>query len=104
MLGRLRVGEAVREAIRAGVGLERKKDEPTARSIAASTSARIDSVIRLRRRMRAERRSIVSRLSRIGCSRGMSESAPKIVPKKPGGSASSLPPKRTLFMPGLGSI
>ena len=45
-------------------------------------------MIRRSRRIRADIRSIASRLSRIGCSRGMSERAPKMVAKKPGGSAS----------------
>jgi hypothetical protein len=60
-------------------------------------------MIRFIRRIRDERASIASRLSRIGCSRGMSESAPKMVAKKPGVSASP-PPSRTLRMPGLGSM
>ncbi len=41
-------------ARREGVGLDRKKLEPTARSIAASTSGRIASMMRRRRRMRAD--------------------------------------------------
>ena len=72
-----------------GVGLDRGRSvSRTARSIAASTSGRIalDDPAHAGG-SRGQRCSIASRLSRIGCSRGMSESAPKMVAKKPGGSS-----------------
>ena len=63
------------------------------------------------RSMRSERPVIFSRLSRMGCSRGMFDVAPNIVAKKPGGlrGMSALPsalrrPKRKLGRPGFGSI
>ena len=95
---------------RAGVGVSRKKVVPNSAATCSSTSTFIASTICCIRRMRRDMPSIASTLSRIGCSRGISESAPRIVGTKPGkrglspSAGSPGLPKLIERKSGLGSI
>ena len=84
---------------------------PSIASTVSSTSFRKLSMTRCIRSIRSERPVIFSRLSRMGCARGMLEVAPNIVKKNPGGlrGTSAVPsglrlPNRKLGWPGFGSI
>src|SRR3546814_9563599 len=63
----------------AGVGVSRKKVVPNSAATCSSTSTFIASMMCCIRRMRRDMPSIISIFSRIGCSRGIAESEPRIV-------------------------
>ena len=97
--------------IRAAVGWLRNHVLPSSVSTVFSTSSLRLSTMRRVFSIRSERPVIFSRLSRIGCSRGMLDVAPNMVEKNPGGlrGISGLPsalrlPNRKLWRPGFGSI